>query len=279
MLEEIRELGFFRAELSHGVPASLVPGILKAVGEKMIAISSVHNFCPLPSMVRGAAPNLFQPSAKKGIEKRAWLRHSQHTLEFAASVGATHVVMHSGSLNFGRFSPAPDPKAFDSSSGPDREKALRKIQRHTRRTLPRVERSYRELLPVATELGIFLAIENREGFLELPADSDLPEFLSRFENENICHWHDTGHAEIKRRLGLGDPAKMLEEVADRLAGFHLHDVDGEGRDHRPIGSGSIDFRALAQFFRPHHHLVLELNPRMAAEEIIRSREHLLSQMV
>ena len=86
MLEEIRELGFKFTELSHGVPAYLVEGILRALKEDMIRVSSVHNFCPLPVMAQGAAPNLFQPSAKKGIEQRSWLRYSRQTLDFAKRV-------------------------------------------------------------------------------------------------------------------------------------------------------------------------------------------------
>ena len=48
MLEEIRDLGFEFAELSHGIRLSLVPGIMQAVEAGVIKISTLHNFCPLP---------------------------------------------------------------------------------------------------------------------------------------------------------------------------------------------------------------------------------------
>ena len=48
MLEEIRDLGFEYAELSHGIRLSLVPGIMDAVEAGVIKISTLHNFCPLP---------------------------------------------------------------------------------------------------------------------------------------------------------------------------------------------------------------------------------------
>ena len=64
MIQEIRELGFKQTELSHGIRMSLVPGIVKAVDEGLIKISSTHNFCTLPPSVSHAAPNLFQPSAR-----------------------------------------------------------------------------------------------------------------------------------------------------------------------------------------------------------------------
>jgi hypothetical protein len=59
MLQEIRDMGFEYAELSHGIRISLLPGILEAVDAGEIKISTLHNFCPLPMGVNQAAPNLF----------------------------------------------------------------------------------------------------------------------------------------------------------------------------------------------------------------------------
>src|SRR6266581_2990927 len=69
LLNEIRELGFDYAELSHGTRISLVPGIFEAVDAGEIKISSVHNFCPLPMGVNHSAPNLYQFSAEKARER------------------------------------------------------------------------------------------------------------------------------------------------------------------------------------------------------------------
>lgn len=275
MLAEMRELGFSRVELSHGVPATLVPGILRAVDEGFIEVGSVHNFCPLPSEVDRAAPNLYQPSARPGIESRAWLRHSLRTLDLAKRVGASHVVMHSGSVFFRFRSPAKAlARGAEGSSG-IRDKALKRLGRKADPAMDRVEENFRSLLAETAASGLCLAVENREGVLELPPDGRLAEFVSRFDPLEAAYWHDTGHAEIKRRLGLFDPDALLESLPDRLAGFHLHDVDESGRDHQAVGSGTIDFKKLAAFFRPHHLLVLELHPRVAAAEVIASRERIL----
>ena len=53
MLREIQGLGFARAELSHGIRISLLPGIMEAVDAGEMQISSLHNFCPLPMGRRG----------------------------------------------------------------------------------------------------------------------------------------------------------------------------------------------------------------------------------
>src|SRR5688500_17476089 len=49
MLKEMTALGFEYVELSHGIRIPLVPGIIKAVEEGIVKISSTHNFCPLPT--------------------------------------------------------------------------------------------------------------------------------------------------------------------------------------------------------------------------------------
>src|SRR5687768_10610745 len=86
MLQEIRELGFEYAELSHGVRISLLPGILEAVDGGEITISSLHNFCPLPMGVDRAAPNIFKFSSDNQRERDNAIRHTLKTLESAARV-------------------------------------------------------------------------------------------------------------------------------------------------------------------------------------------------
>src|SRR5689334_21928250 len=98
MLEEIRDLGFEYAELSHGIRISLLPGIFEAVDAGLIKISSLHNFCPLPMGVDHAAPNLYQFSAFSERERQNALKHTLKTLETASRVKAGVVVLHLGSI-------------------------------------------------------------------------------------------------------------------------------------------------------------------------------------
>lgn len=280
MLTEIRELGFQRVELSHGVPSYLVEGIFQALDEKLIEVGSVHNFCPLPSMITHAAPNLFQPSAKKRLERNSWLRYSIQTLEFAARTEATHVVMHSGSVFFRRRSPElflsePADPDSEQTSEAEREKALAHLSKAAVKAIPRVRSAYEELLPHAKEHNLILGVENREALLELPLDPEMSDFLSSFDDSHLAYWHDTGHAEIKDRLGRLDTESHLESLSERLSGFHLHDVNEQGRDHQPIGTGTVDFRLLKKFIQPEHLLVVELSPRLTSEQVTDSRNALL----
>lgn len=288
MLCEMRELGFHRAELSHGIRISLVPGILKAVEEKLVEVSSVHNFCPLPVFVHHAAPNFFQPSSPKSKERALWSKYSRESIEFANRIGASKLVLHSGSSRI-RFSSPEASLARSNRQNPPSEKLLAKLEKKCGARSPFFKRSLQsiaELAHCATEHDIQLGIENREGIFELPLDGDLMTFLSALElepgEENlkspIGYWHDTGHAEIKHRKGLLDHEQLLESMAEHLIGFHLHDVNTEGRDHQVPGCGTVDFRMISRYIRPEHTVVLELNPSLTVGEVVESRERILEDL-
>jgi sugar phosphate isomerase/epimerase len=136
-------------------------------------------------------------------------------------------------------------------------------------------RSLEEILPYAAEKGVRLGLENRERFEELPSDADFPELFGSVSlPEQAGYWHDAGHAELKERMGIITQRRLLEVNAERLVGFHLHDVDAGGHDHQPIGKGSVDFKMVRSFWQPHHLLVLELNPHVSADDVLASKKRI-----
>ena len=289
MVQEMRELGFKRIELSHGIRISLVAGILKAVEEEIIEISSVHNFCPLPNMVQHAAPNLYEPSSKDVRELNLWNRYSLQTLDFAMKVGAPRIVMHSGSIHFFFRSPEAQLDKWIGASGLEanelsanedfqkrRDRAMKQIRRRAPAWLDRTRESYEKLFQPLREQGIRLGIENRESLEELPLDADFDDFLiSLGEDAPVGYWHDAGHAQIKHQLGLLDHAEHLAKMAPKLIGFHLHDVSEKGKDHQPPGTGTNDFKMIASHVRPEHTLVLELSPSLSSDQVRASRDYIL----
>lgn len=290
MIEEMVGLGFKRIELSHGIKISLVPGILQAVEQGRVEISSVHNFCPLPAGIQHAAPNLYQPSAIDTREQGLWDRYTLQTMDFAVRVGAQNIVMHSGSAWFFFASPerkleqwveASELPVLELAGNDDflrqRQRAMRRIQRAAHKAMRRIQASYERVIPLAQERGLKLCLENREGLEEMPLDANYPDFLAGLpQPEQVGYWHDTGHAQIKHQFGLLDHRTHLSSMADRLAGFHLHDVSESGRDHQVPGTGTIDFKMVAEFVRPHHTLVLELSPRLTSEQVLASRDYIAS---
>jgi sugar phosphate isomerase/epimerase len=272
MLREIRELGFPYAELSHGIRISLLPGILEAVDAGEIRISSLHNFCPLPLGVNYAAPNLYQFSAERARERELAERYTVKTIEFAARVRASAVVLHSGSIDMKNYTD----KLLGLVERGQRDTAkYAKLcaeldQKREAKKEPFVGRLYdllKKLLPAAEAQGLKLGIENRQALEELPLDSDFQFLFRELASPTLVYWHDVGHGQIKENLGFIRHAMHLESLRGRLFGFHIHDVQFPGRDHCAPGTGMVDFKALQPSVKPEHIKVFELSPGLTVEEV------------
>lgn len=101
-------------------------------------------------------------------------------------------------------------------------------------------RSMDELLPVSRKLGVRLALENMA--------SDNFDLLDRCmetwpaQEVGICY--DSGHGNIAKN-GL----ERLARQASRLLAVHLHDNDGQGDQHQPLFTGTVDWGRLAEIFK------------------------------
>ena len=281
MLREIRELGFGHAELSHGIRLSLVPGILEAVDGGDIQITTLHNFCPLPLGISRAAPNVFKFTSLDRRERENALRHTLKTLELAERVKAKLVVLHMGAVEIRDYTD----KLIEMVGEGHREtpKYRRLCEEAEVKREARKERHQevafellRQIEEEARRRGLLLGVENREALEEIPFESDFPSFLFEFRGGVVRYWHDTGHAQIKENLGFIQHAMHLESMAEDLAGFHIHDVEFPGRDHRPPGKGMIDFAALKPFVKPEHIKVIELSPSLTHEEVLAGAAHIQS---
>jgi len=279
MLQEIRDLGFDYAELSHGIRISLLPGILEAVSAGEIKISSLHNFCPLPMGVDRAAPNIFKFTAENPRERDNAYRHTLKTMETAERVNAPLIVLHMGAIDLKDYTD----KLIDLVKAGKREtpKYARlceevMLKREAKKELF-VEHAHEvlgRLVEEAEKRGLKLGIENREALEEIPFESDFPLFFKEFRSPSIVYWHDTGHAQIKENLGFIHHGLHLESMSERLYGFHVHDVQFPGKDHRAPGTGMIDFSGLKHLVKPSHLKVFELSPSLSAEEARQGVEHL-----
>ena len=289
MLSEIAGLGFEHVELSHGIRITLVPGILRAVEEGVIKVASTHNFCPVPTGVIQAAPNLFEPSAREHREHDQWLRHTKRSIDFAAQVKARVIVCHLGSVRFFWFNPARNirrylhehPEAGRKPDDPVYQALLQKSIARLRKQMPpfweQTKKSIGEVIEYAAQKGIRLGFENRERFEELPLDADHLDLVNGLPaTAPVGYWHDTGHADLKESMGLLQHRAHLEKMAPRTIGFHLHDVNAHGQDHQAIGAGRIDFAMISQFWRPEHLLTLEFGPRVTLEDVRASKKRIES---
>jgi sugar phosphate isomerase/epimerase len=278
MLREIRELGFEYAELSHGTRISLLPGILQAVDAGEMKISSLHNFCPLPMGVTYSAPNLYQFSAERPREREMAQRYTLKTLEFASRVKAPLVVLHLGSIEMKDFTDKLlEMLARGEKDTPKYQKLCDELEekRQAKKEpfMERMKELLKKLLPEAESRGLKLGAENRQALEELPLEGDYPFLFREIESPNLLYWHDTGHAQIKENLGFIHHAMHLESLRDRLAGFHIHDVQFPGRDHCAPGSGTVDFAALKPMVNHQHIKVFEFSPSLSVEDAKKGVDH------
>jgi sugar phosphate isomerase/epimerase len=268
MLAEIRELGFEYAELSHGIRISLLPGIFEAVEAGEIKISSLHNFCPLPMGVDRAAPNIYKFSSDDRRERDSAFKHTLKTLETAVRVKAKLVVLHTGCVDMKDYTDKLiDMVGEGKKETPRYEKLCQEVLELREKKKARyVQNAYEMIGRIVDEAkprGLKLGIENREALEEIPFESDFESFFKEFRDPTVVYWHDTGHAQIKENLGFISHRRHLEAMSPRLYGFHLHDVEPPGRDHRPPGRGCIDWATLKPLVKPDHLKVFEFSPSLS----------------
>jgi|LSQX01.1.fsa_nt_gb sugar phosphate isomerase/epimerase len=180
--------------------AGVVAQIRERLAERGQRVHSVHS-------AFGAQWDLDAPQVE---ERDLALRHQTALLRGAGALDAAHVVLHGGELPVG----AP-----------------------TQPQLERFLRSLEQLLPVAEEAGVLIALEN------LPPDhlcrslEQLAWLLERLDPRRVGFCCDTGHAEL-----TGTPASdFVRQFRDRLLGVHLHDNHGDSDAHLFPGLGGIDW--------------------------------------
>ncbi len=284
MLAEVADLGYEYVELSHGIRISLVPGIIKAVEEGMIKVSSLHNFCPLPVGVMGAAPNLYEPTAAHHRERALWYNNTLRTIEFAERMHCDRIVMHCGKARLLWNNPGEKVHAAFEAAGGEasdalkaaREKGLSRLNRKKTGFMKRLRESCELIADRAKQAGVRMGIENREAFSELPLDADMADLLDDLKDlEVFGYWHDSGHAQLKERMGLLDHRQFLATLRPHLLGLHLHDVDEKNRDHRVPGTGVIDWSFIAEMIQPGDAVILELSPTLKKEQVVQAREFIV----
>lgn len=142
---------------------------------------------------------------------RITARRFEQTLDFAAELGATRVVFHPG---YDRWRYARAPETWLNNS--------------LEFWPPLIDRAAKYQLPLCLE-NIFDV--QPAPLLDLLRAIDSPWLRHCFD---IGHWHLFSSTPIET---------WLEMFSPYLTHLHLHDNRGHNDDHRPIGSGRIDFAA------------------------------------
>ncbi|PAW78747.1 MAG: hypothetical protein B9S32_05025 [Verrucomicrobia bacterium Tous-C9LFEB] len=277
MLREIRDMGFTRAELGHGVRYSLWPGVLDAIDEGVIEISSLHNFCPVPMGVMKPSPNCFELTDPRPILRQQAINATIETIHNAAKLEVPVVVMHLGHANpYGINRELEKLAARGKLYSREYVAAKLKAVELRRKLFPEVwERLHESLLPIveaAAKEGIKLGFENRERYEEFPSEEEFQTVLDAFPAETVGYWHDFGHAARKEYLGWSDHRPSLERFAPRLIGCHVQDCLPPDEDHLGLGKGEVPFADLLPLVQAEAVPVLELAPSVSREDVLASLE-------
>jgi sugar phosphate isomerase/epimerase len=116
---------------------------------------------------------------------------------------------------------------------------------------PLLRDSLGKLLAIADRCGVTLALENVPGELTFNLDA-LAALVAEVAHPRLKILLDTGHATLApgpnqpRPL---DPSQMIADFTrahgDEIIEMHLHDNDGAGDRHWPIGRGLLDWPRIA----------------------------------
>lgn len=279
LVEEILELGIDRLELGYDLRAELIPGVKAMIESRAVRVDSVHNFCPVPVGAPRPHPELYTPASADRREREYAVTHISRTLRFAAEVGASVVVCHSGNVDMPSYTFDLLRLAARNEQFTDAFEALKlkaQIQRDKKapRQIDYLSESLDALLPVLAETGVQLALENLPTWEAIPTELEGERLMTRFRDAGVRLWWDIGHAQIRENLGFINASRWLRRLAPHIAGMHIHDVAPPGQDHLMPPRGKVDFPALADVGRMDKVRVLEPAPDTDPAHIERAVEYL-----
>lgn len=271
MLREILGLGCSVIELGHGLKVSLLEDIFKFQQRGDIRVISLHNYCPQPLEIPIDNPDCYELTSHREDQRRRALLLTKKTIDLAAQLKASHVIIHTGIIRTKRFTRKilamlKSEAAFGKDFGREKVSAVLWREKTGPFYLERLRPALMELLEYASERNIRLSVENRIQIEAVPSEREMADFLDGFSGR-LGYWHDFGHAHIKENFGWINHRDWLQAIAPRLTGAHVQDAAWPNRDHLTPFSGAIDFAALYPLLPQGAPIVWELNSSRSKEEI------------
>jgi sugar phosphate isomerase/epimerase len=279
IVREVLQLGLESVELEYRITESTYQQMKPHIG-KHLTVNSIHNFFPKPVDLVGkkGSGDLFLLSSTDKDERRRAVQYTIRTIEHAHDIEARAIILHLGRVDM----PGLEPTLTDRYEGGKRKEKEdlhqmeeQKQERASRqlKNFDAVLRSLDVLNREAEKKDIFLGIENRYHFHEIPNFEEIGIILSEFQGSSIGYWHDVGHATAQENMGLTPQTDLLDSYGNELLGIHLHDAKGLD-DHLPPGSGEVNFEEVLSFLKPSHIKILEIHPKVDRKDLIEGIEYI-----
>ncbi len=274
IVAQVTGLGFSGLEVEYRLSEAAVQGIEAAVHAGEIKVLSVHNYSPLltgekASSRGGDKRNLASLDGKEAAEAAALARRS---VDLAVRLGARALVVHAGETDMDRayFGELADAvKNHGVASGEATRLRDEVVSLRDERKAPFLDAALESLKALAAYTvprGISIGIENRYYYHQIPLPTEIAWLIEEVDSPGVGYWHDVGHAHVMEVLGFLSHRESLEALRDKLIGIHLHDSVFI-RDHRPPGTGEIDFPAILDKVSPDAIKIVELAPSTPEEGI------------
>ncbi|HNW39799.1 MAG TPA: sugar phosphate isomerase/epimerase [Candidatus Omnitrophota bacterium] len=280
LLFEIDQLKFKAVELSFNLTSEVVDGIVKESRRLGIKIQSLHNYCPIPAGLtpKQALPDCYSLASLDNQERLLAVKYTKSTIDTASNLGAKVVVLHCGRVQIpdstrqliNLYNQAPREQAAFIKL---KDEMIRLRSGQAPAFFEQVLSSLDELNAYAKIKHVFLGVETRFYYCEIPAIFEIGAILDKFRNSQIFYWHDTGHAQVMENLGFAKHKDFLELYGRNLIGVHLHDVAG-CQDHLAPAKGGLDFSLLKPYLTPDTLKVIEAHAPATAQDLIKSRDYI-----
>jgi len=281
LLEHLKAIGLSALELEYRITEEIFKEIKPRLRKEGWQVLDLHNFCPLPGIVppEKASADAFHFSSLDREERELAIKYGIRTIQQACDLEAKAVVFHLGDIDMepetGTFYRFQEEGKLHSEEYEKFKEAKLKERRQKRQPhLDAVLMSLDRLNREAEKRGVWIGVENRCHYHEIPNIEDIEIILREFRGGAIRYWHDVGHAYRLESLGILQPEELLKRFQDELIGLHLHDARGQD-DHWAPGEGEVDFASVAKYIRESTLCILEVHPKVSRESLQRGIEHLM----
>ena len=280
LIFEIKALGFEKVELSFNLTPDILNDIAALSARGDIAVTSVHNYCPIPPGLsrQEGLPDCFSMASRDEAERSKAVSLTKISIDTAARMKARCVVLHCGRVEMPDHTRklielARNGKSESAEFAHLKDEMLQSREAQSKRFFDNLLKSLDELNQYAQKKNISLGIENRFYFREIPNFDEIDRILKAFPRSSIAYWHDTGHAHIMEHLGFTQGRSYLGTYGESLLGAHLHNADNL-HDHQAPSEGAINFSSLRPYIKDTFLAVIEAHHPTPAHDIIKSKLYL-----